>query len=1071
MDPVTAFATAGTVATFVQMGYHIVVNTYTIYNTASGMAREDEQLGFYIEKLGKLSQSMISASSAPDLNDAEQGMESVASKCISLSNRLVEILNRSTTKDPHSLRQSAVAAVQSVLNKSKKEELKKELDECQRLFHLQLSHMISSNTIQSLKELDELSKSSQYIGSEVAALRQHILELENGVTLTDIGEEAANKLAGLLKLSSDSLALIKSHSILEALSFPKMHQRYEAVGKAHSETFDWIFQDNPERSPKALQGKILFTNWLSSGKGVFHIAGKPGSGKSTLMKFIYKHKKTKDLLNSWAAGRKLIQGKHFFWRPGEDNLEHSIVGLLQTLLCDVLEECPKLVPLTFPKQWAAIKDLPHPILAKIRFDWEDIHEAFDRLIDNRDLFETRCFFFMIDGLDEYQETRDEGYKQLIRLILNWTEKAPDQIKVCVSSREHTVFLDHFSETQGLRLQSLTSEDIYKYVQEKLESNRNFREMKNPQGDADRLITKVTRKAEGVFLWVALVVKLLDDACDDEDSFEELEQKIDLLPPELKGLFDELFSSIHESDRDKSAQTFAIALKLLKNKHGMRFSLLRYSLLDNYNVDPLFASNLNSSNQTFLDWDDVAIEKRLKRARKQLYKRCKGLLEVVQSDVDPLSNDREKFPLHTKTEKFYECFKFTPLSQRISLIHRSVQEYLEEKHISDDRAARTKNFDAVHAICQTYVAELTALKLEKPDLDDKSYCCELLDIIRIFLEAGLDAVRKGWIATLQNLDRARLRHSNQYELGFIPLSPHSTEFGISINNVFSVAHIAACHGLDTFFTTWEDPCNSILDKDIKNGSLALSIVTGLRGYAFDPNPKRYITIFRWLFDHGCSPNQAVLQCYGGSLWWVLLNVLYIDNGPLIIFNVLELFLEYGANPDFSFAIEEVVQEDRKESRVKITPPAAVGTSTTTSFIFLIDEYFDWDTKLYQIVSSRGGKATLREYIEDMRLPNVEALLVLIDRNMNAQQLDPQTLAHPQDVLPKILPPEQETDIEALVEGPADEEDSKSGDKKIEIITAKHAGTETTTCLKRLINSPLATFILGIFFSYCFFKLYG
>jgi Cdc6-like AAA superfamily ATPase len=44
-----------------------------------------------------------------------------------------------------------------------------------------------------------------------------------------------------------------------------------------------------------------FLNWLSSGTGIYHVSGKPGSGKSTLMKFLCDHPHTKAELEKWAG--------------------------------------------------------------------------------------------------------------------------------------------------------------------------------------------------------------------------------------------------------------------------------------------------------------------------------------------------------------------------------------------------------------------------------------------------------------------------------------------------------------------------------------------------------------------------------------------------------------------------------------------------------------------------------------------------------------------------------------------------------------------------------------------------
>lgn len=42
-----------------------------------------------------------------------------------------------------------------------------------------------------------------------------------------------------------------------------------------------------------------FTKWLRIGGNIFHISGKAGSGKSTLMKFICSHERTREELLVW----------------------------------------------------------------------------------------------------------------------------------------------------------------------------------------------------------------------------------------------------------------------------------------------------------------------------------------------------------------------------------------------------------------------------------------------------------------------------------------------------------------------------------------------------------------------------------------------------------------------------------------------------------------------------------------------------------------------------------------------------------------------------------------------------
>jgi hypothetical protein len=159
VDPYTALGAAAAIAGFVQMGYNLVSSAYDTYKSVSGMPKGDEQLDFVIRELERLSGSMISTTPTLDQSDAEQAMDKVALRCYSLSTKLLNILGRSQTKDPHSLRQSAVAALRSKWNETEKMELKKQVDECRELLHVQLTVMmglVSSNILKVITMLTSI---------------------------------------------------------------------------------------------------------------------------------------------------------------------------------------------------------------------------------------------------------------------------------------------------------------------------------------------------------------------------------------------------------------------------------------------------------------------------------------------------------------------------------------------------------------------------------------------------------------------------------------------------------------------------------------------------------------------------------------------------------------------------------------------------------------------------------------------------------------------------------------------------------------------------------------------------
>src|SRR3569833_273024 len=56
-----------------------------------------------------------------------------------------------------------------------------------------------------------------------------------------------------------------------------------------------------QEAPDKVSARIRLLDWLSTGTGIFHISGKLGSGKSTLMKFLCEHESTRNRLEQWAG--------------------------------------------------------------------------------------------------------------------------------------------------------------------------------------------------------------------------------------------------------------------------------------------------------------------------------------------------------------------------------------------------------------------------------------------------------------------------------------------------------------------------------------------------------------------------------------------------------------------------------------------------------------------------------------------------------------------------------------------------------------------------------------------------
>lgn len=89
------------------------------------------------------------------------------------------------------------------------------------------------------------------------------------------------------------------------------------------DTFKWVF-DLPK-----------FRHWLQKGSEMFWIYGKPGSGKSTLMKFIFQSERTWQLLHNWREGSLELKAGFFFHYRGSA-LQKSFEGVLRSLIAQIL---------------------------------------------------------------------------------------------------------------------------------------------------------------------------------------------------------------------------------------------------------------------------------------------------------------------------------------------------------------------------------------------------------------------------------------------------------------------------------------------------------------------------------------------------------------------------------------------------------------------------------------------------------------------------------------------------------------------------------------------------------------
>ena len=194
----------------------------------------------------------------------------------------------------------------------------------------------------------------------------------------------------------------------------------------------------------------------------------------------------------------------------------------------------------------------------------------------------------------------------------------------------------------LRLQDLTRNDIRLYVRGTLEQNDLFNQLgKRENAHCVELVEEVVSKAQGVFLWVFLVVRSLIMGLTNADRITDLRRRLCLLPSDLESYFAHMLATIDNFYEQQTAQTFQIALHASEPQN-----IMTYVMLDELDEDRQFALNLE-----IREWQINEIRSKTESMELRINARGMGLLEVVRSkDSNGLGGDEVDF-LHRTVRDF------------------------------------------------------------------------------------------------------------------------------------------------------------------------------------------------------------------------------------------------------------------------------------------------------------------------------------------------------------------------------------------------------------------------------------
>lgn len=352
------------------------------------------------------------------------------------------------------------------------------------------------------------------------------------------------------------------------------------------------------------------------------------------MKFIDNHTARIELLQRWAQPFRLVTASFYFWNPGT-SMQKCLQGLLQSLLHKILFSCPGLIDVLCPERW-----ISNDTADVMSSPWtlSELQAAFGRL-ENESTLSTR-FFFLIDGLDECEGDLYELVDLIQRL-----SKQP-HLKLCVSSRPWNQFhrTIGMSNNGFLELHKLTKGDIELFARESILSHSRRLYPNTTVAQYEDLVQEIAERAQGVFLWVRLVVHSLRDGIANNDQPSLLMERLEDIPTALEEFFELILQSVDKVYHKRMARTFLAGLAT-----NVPMTLLHYAFLED--------------DDNFQQWDikyktmtDKELSDRLSQTRIRLNGRYLGLLEPAQLPISLESENTTVSFLHRTLRDYLRTFK-------------------------------------------------------------------------------------------------------------------------------------------------------------------------------------------------------------------------------------------------------------------------------------------------------------------------------------------------------------------------------------------------------------------------------
>ncbi|KAL2817725.1 hypothetical protein BDW59DRAFT_152404 [Aspergillus cavernicola] len=306
----------------------------------------------------------------------------------------------------------------------------------------------------------------------------------------------------------------RQRKLLESLKSDHIDVRRSAIKPHHVATCKWLLT-HPD-----------YLDWLDPSQAPDHhgflwIRGKPGAGKSTIMNFAYNQ--------AMQVGRNTVIS--FFFNARGDTFERSTDGMYRSLLFQLLNQLPRLQAVIDSLEYKKELDqLNQVLVGQNRLPQWPTRLLQDLLRAAIGMLDQECLVVFIDALDECDEYQVEEMVDFFEGLGEHAVSGGKSFLTCFSSRHYPYIDIEHGLKLTLELQEGHEEDIATYIASKLRIGRG--------NLAEEVKVRLRLKAGGIFMWVVLVVNILNKEYKSGRVFA-VQKRMETIPTELSALFKEI----------------------------------------------------------------------------------------------------------------------------------------------------------------------------------------------------------------------------------------------------------------------------------------------------------------------------------------------------------------------------------------------------------------------------------------------------------------------------------------------------------------------------------------------------